>query len=83
MRTSSRSWVTLSRKNLTRDEVKMLQIRSVRPKYDKHSGALNGHNINLSTPKYAWDGMGGKYARYITVCDHKGQYQLRNLIDWP
>ena len=63
----------LGRKNLSRDEVKMLQIRSVRPKYDKHSGVLNGHNINLSTPKFAWDGMGGKYARFITVCDHKGQ----------
>jgi hypothetical protein len=63
----------LGRKNLSRDEVKMLQIRSVRPKYDKHSGQLNGHSINLSTPKFAWDGMGGKYARTITVCDHKGQ----------
>ena len=62
----------LGRKNLSKDEVKMLQIRSVRPKYDKHTGQLNGHNINLSTPKFAWDGMGGKYARAITVCDHKG-----------
>lgn len=63
----------LGRKNLSRDEVKMLQIRSIRPKYDKLSGSLNGHTLNLSTPKYAWDGMGGKYARSITVCDHKGQ----------
>ena len=62
----------LGRKNLSRDEVKMLQIRTVRTKYDKHSGVLNGHAINLSTPKFAWDGMGGKYARTITVCDHKG-----------
>tara|TARA_Y100000385_G_scaffold22110_1_gene21575 strand:- start:334 stop:1161 length:828 start_codon:yes stop_codon:yes gene_type:complete len=63
----------LGRKNLGRDEVKMLQIRSIRPKYDKVSGVLNGHTINLSTAKYAWDGMGGKYARKITICDHKGQ----------
>lgn len=63
----------MGRRNLSRDEVKMLQIRSVRPKYDKMTGALNGHTINLSTPKFAWDGMGGKYARNITVCDHKGQ----------
>ena len=62
----------LGRKNLSRDESKMLQIRTVRTKYDKHSGVLNGHAINLSTPKFAWDGMGGKYARTITVCDHKG-----------
>lgn len=63
----------LGRKNLTAEEVKMLQIRSIRPKYDKQSGALNGHTINLSTPKYAWDGMGGKYARNVTICDFKGQ----------
>jgi len=62
----------LGRKNLTADEIKMLQIRSVRPKIDKHSGVLNGHTINLSTPKLAWDGVGGKYARQIQVCDHKG-----------
>ena len=62
----------LGRKNLSRDEVKMLQIRSVRPKYDKISGSLTGHSINLSSSKFAWDGMGGKYARRITICDHKG-----------
>lgn len=62
----------LGRKNLSRDEVKMLQIRSIRPKYDKITGTLSGHSINLSTSKFAWDGMGGKYARQITVCDHQG-----------
>ena len=62
----------LGRKNLSKEEVKMLQIRSIRPKYDKLTGALTGHSINLSTAKYAWDGMGGKYARRITVCDHEG-----------
>ena len=62
----------LGRKNLCKEEVKMLQIRSVRPKYDKVSGALNGYVINLSCPKYASDGMGGKYARTIAVCDYKG-----------
>ena len=59
----------LGRKNLSRDEVKMLQIRSVRPKYDKVSSMLTGHTVQLSTSKYAWDGMGGKYARAINVCD--------------
>lgn len=63
----------LGRKNLSREEVKMLQIRTVRTKYDKVSGALNGHAINLSLSKYAWDGMGGKYARTVTVCDCNGK----------
>ena len=62
----------LGRKNLSRDEVKMLQIRSVRPKYDKMSGALTGHSIQTSTSKYAWDGMGGKFARTIAICDKDG-----------
>ena len=62
----------LGRKNLSKEEVKMLQIRSVRPKYDKINGSLTGHTINLTTSKYAWDGMGGKYARKINVCDCNG-----------
>jgi hypothetical protein len=62
----------LNRRNLNREEVKMLQIRSVRPKYDKLSGGLSGHTVNLSASKYAWDGVGGKVERKITVCDHKG-----------
>ena len=43
----------LGRKNLAREEVKMLQIRTVRPKYDKASGALIGHSVQMSTGKYA------------------------------
>ena len=62
----------LGRKNLARDEVKMLQIRTVRPKYDKVSGALIGHAVQLSAPKFAWDGMGGKMERRITICDQSG-----------
>jgi len=63
----------LGRKNLKKEEVSMLQIRSVRPKYDKITGALNGHSLNLSTAKYKWDGVGGKYATQITVCDLDGK----------
>lgn len=62
----------LGRKNLSRDECKMLQIRSVRPKYDKVSGALSGHSMQLSASKYTWDGVGGKFARTINICDHTG-----------
>ena len=63
----------LARKNLSKDEIKMLQIRTVRPKYDKNTGALIGHSINLSTSKYAWDGMGGKMERKIHITDHSGK----------
>ena len=62
----------LGRKNLSREEVKMLQIRSVRPKYDKMSGQLIGHSVQMTTSKFAWDGMGGKFARHINICDHSG-----------
>lgn len=62
----------LGRKNLSKDECKMLQIRTVRAKYDKNSGALIGHNVQLNTSKFTWDGMGGKYARKINICDHLG-----------
>ena len=59
----------LGRKNLSRDEVKMLQIRTVRPKYDKLTGAVNGHSMNLSAAKFAWNGVGGKQERKINICD--------------
>lgn len=62
----------LGRKNLSRDEVKMLQIRTIKPKYDKQSGSLQGHSMQLSTQKYAWDGCGGKFAKDILVCDKDG-----------
>jgi hypothetical protein len=62
----------LGRKNLSKEECKMLQIRTVRAKYDKNTGALTGHNIQLNTPKFTWDGMGGKYARTVNICDHAG-----------
>jgi hypothetical protein len=62
----------LGRKNLSRDEIKMLQIRTIRPKYDKMSGALTGHSIMMSASKFAWDGAGGKCPRVINICDHTG-----------
>ncbi len=63
----------LGRKNLSRDELRMLQIRTVRPKLDKMTGAVQNHTMNLSASKYVWDGMGGKFAREINVCDKDGQ----------
>lgn len=63
----------LGRKNLSYEECKMLQIRTVRPKYDKQSGQLIGHSVQMTTAKYAWDGIGGKFARKINVCDQFGK----------
>ena len=70
----------LGRKNLSKEECKMLQIRTVRCKYDKNSGALIGHNVQLNTSKYTWDGMGGKYARKINVCDHLGNVIPHGIV---
>ena len=63
----------LGRRNLSRDEVRMLQIRSVRPRYDKETNAVVCHAFNCSSAKYGWDGMGGKVEKKVNVCDHKGQ----------
>lgn len=62
----------LGRKNLSMEEVKMLQIRSVRPKYDKVTGHLTGHSMQLSAAKFKNDMMGGRYERAINVCDSLG-----------
>jgi hypothetical protein len=70
----------LGRKNLSMEEVRMLQIRSVRPKYDKISGALVGHSLQLSASKFAWDACGGKYARVINVCDHAGSVVTNGAV---
>ncbi len=62
----------LGRKNLSREECKMLQIRTIRPKYDKVTGALSGHSVQMSSSKFTWDGCGGKMPRVINICDHTG-----------
>ena len=62
----------LGRKNLSRDEIKMLQIRTVRPKYDKMTGQHMGYSVQMTSAKYVWDGMGGKVARKINICDYQG-----------
>lgn len=62
----------LGRKNLTREEVKMLQVRTARQKIDKLTGQPTGYTIDLKTPKFAWDGQGGKYERKVTICDYQG-----------
>lgn len=63
----------LGRKNLSRDEVRMLQIRTVRQKIDKLTGQFNGNTVQLSAAKFVWDGMGGKVAKAVSICDRTGQ----------
>lgn len=70
----------LGRKNLSKEECKMLQIRSVRAKYDKNNGMLVGHSVQLNTSKFAWDGMGGRFARNINICDHTGSVILNGTV---
>lgn len=70
----------LGRKNLSREECKMLQIRTVRPKYDKVSGALAGHSVQMSTSKFAWDGCGGKAPRVVNICDHTGAVLPNGIV---
>ena len=62
----------LGRKGLSIDEVKMLQIRSVRKRYNKDTGALVGHSVTLTAPCYGYDGMGGRYKTAVNVYDYKG-----------
>lgn len=70
----------LGRKNLSREEVKMLQIRSLRKKVDKMTGADNGDHIQLTAAKYVWDGMGGKMAKPINVCDRAGAVIAEGVV---
>jgi hypothetical protein len=70
----------LGRKNLSREEVKMLQIRSLRKKVDKMTGADNGDHIQLTAAKYVWDGMGGKMAKPINVCDRAGSVIAEGVV---
>lgn len=72
----------LNRRNLSLEEVKMLQIRSVRPKHDKLTGQLLGHAFQMSTSKFQSDGMGGRFERDITICDHTGKI-LNNAVVQP
>lgn len=70
----------LNRKNLGMEEVKMLQIRTIKPKYDKATGGLQGHAVQMSTQKFQWDGMGSKVPRKIVVCDKDGQVLANGCV---
>ena len=62
----------LGRKNLSMEELKMLQIRSVRPKHDKQTGDATGRVVQLSVYVYQSNGSGGKEAKPVNICDKDG-----------
>jgi hypothetical protein len=62
----------LGRKNLSIEELKMLQIRSVRPKHDKQTGDPTGRSFQLNSPVYRSDGVNGKFIQRINICDKDG-----------
>ena len=62
----------LGRKNLTKDEVKMLQIRSVKRTLNKDTGDLGAPFVNMTSRKYYYDQVGNYRERQITICDFNG-----------
>lgn len=61
-------WKVLKRNNLSRDEVRVLQIRSVKERTDKCTGRVLYKNLMLSVSKFAKN-----FERKINVCDHTGR----------
>jgi len=63
----------LGRRNLNRDEVNVLLIRSSKSKIDKLTGHDSYKVLNASTKKYHYDGVGNQRMREITLVDVKGK----------
>jgi hypothetical protein len=61
-------WKVLKRNNLSREEVRVLQIRSVKDRTDKCTGRVLYKNLMLSISKFA-----KSFERKINVCDHTGK----------
>lgn len=72
---TNNQWKILGRKNLTREEVRMLQIRSVRQRKDPHTGNLGALCVNLNSKIFYWDQVGNKRRRTIPICDHAGKIE--------
>ena len=62
----------LKKTGLSREQVKMVQIRSVREKTDKLTGGVNGHAVQLNKAKFAWDGLGGSREQSVSIVDMNG-----------
>jgi hypothetical protein len=63
----------LGRKNLSKEEVRMLQIPSIKSPIDKDSGAEKPHAVKLQSNKFYFDQVGNERERKINVCDHSGK----------
>jgi hypothetical protein len=63
----------LGRKNLSKDELGMLQIKSVAQNYSKETGALMPNRMNLKCRKFYNDQVGNKRERQVAVCDCEGR----------
>jgi hypothetical protein len=63
----------LGRKNLSKDEVKMLQIPSIRRGIDKLTGADRPPHFVPKMRKYYYDQVKNKRENHVTVCDHGGR----------
>jgi hypothetical protein len=68
-------WKVLKRNNLSRDEVRVLQIRSVKDRTDKCTGRVLYKNIMLSISKFA-----KSFERKINVCDHLGKVLINGTV---
>jgi hypothetical protein len=62
----------LNRKNLSKAEVQMLQVPSVKVPLDKEFGTERQKRVELKTRKYFFHN-GAKKTRIINICDHQGK----------
>lgn len=62
----------LKKSGLSREQVRMVQIRTVREKTDKMSGVVSGYAMQLSKSKFGWDGIGGTREQSVNVVDCNG-----------
>lgn len=72
----------LQRKNLSREEVRMLQIQSVKIPVDKDTGIEKPRSVKLQAGKYYFDQVGNERERQINICDFTGRV-LQNALVMP
>ena len=70
----------LGRRNLNKEEVKMLQIRSSRTRIDKMTGLEGPRSMNLGCKKFFWDQVGNHRERDVNVCDRAGMRIEANVL---
>ena len=70
----------LQRKNLSREEVRMLQIPSVKTPIDKESGMEKPKTVKLQAAKFYFDQVGNERERKIVVCDHTGRVVQDGMV---